>query len=511
MAEVLPSQIDYTSRDFRSLREDLLARMAVAVPDWDPSDPSDFGVVLVEAFAHLGDIMSYYIDRAANESSLSTATRRSSVLALARDLGYEPSGYASSGVAVTFTNNGGSEVVIPAQTVVTANVERDDYMTAVPFETSEEITVPSGGTATGSATQGETILGPDGYGESIGVSTGSPRQFMRLFSENVIKTSVAVYVYDGVNYYPWSQTAHLSDHLSTSRVFRVVDDGYDGVYVEFGDGTSGAIPLQGHVVYATYRTCVGTSGNVSINTITEITSVPGLSSEEVSVLIGSLSVTNESAATGGADPEDLQSIRSNAALAYRTNNRAVSLDDYKNLSLQVSGCGKASATASTPALVLLTVAPSRNLSSAEARPGFTETSPGVWASTPEYDSLKERVLNYVNSRRLAGVTVVMTDPVYTNIEIVLDVTVPSGVLLADVETIFKRAVIDRLDYSRVGFGATITPSDIVGLLSSLGVADSVTVTTLKRSGDVADLTTIVADEDEILLLAESDISLATGG
>ena len=131
----LPSQTDYTSRDYASLRTDMISRVQANIPDWSPSDPSDFGVALVEAFAHMGDIMSYYIDRAANESSLSTATRRASVVALARDHGYTASGYSPASAVVTVTNTSGASLSIPAGTLLTAGIDAGDTVLSIPFET----------------------------------------------------------------------------------------------------------------------------------------------------------------------------------------------------------------------------------------------------------------------------------------------------------------------------------------------------------------------------------------
>lgn len=511
MAEILPSQIDYTSRDFQSLRDDLIARMKVAVPDWEPSDPSDFGLVLVEAFAHLGDVMSYYIDRAANESALSTATRRSSVLALARDLGYTPAGYTSAVTSVTFSNTSASPVVMPAGTLLTAAVEKEDYLLYIPFETDAAVTVGASSAATVSVTQGETVDGTTGYGNSLGVSNGAPRQFFRLPDAKIMTDSVSVYVYDGVNYYPWSQVAHLSDYTPTNRVFRVIDDGYDTYYVEFGDGVSGMIPSSGHVVHATYRKVDGLNGNVAANTVTEITDVPGLNSSQLAVLIGSMTVTNSAGASGGSDPEDINSIRYNASQAYRSNTRAVTLEDYQNLALQVSGCGKASARSTVPTSVLLTVAPQRNAAASEARPGYIYNG-SSWVTTTEYESLKASVLEYVDARRLAGVSLTMTDPVYTETVIAVSVTVVPSVLNADAESICKQALVDRFDYSNVGFGASVFTTDVVALLSSLGVTESVSVTVLKRSGQPDGVSNLVAAEDEILLLPEANVTItATGG
>ena len=83
-ASSIPISVDYTSKDFYSIREDLIARVKARIPDWTGEDAADFGVALIEAFAYLGDLMAYYIDRTANEAFIGTATQRRSVLNLAQ-------------------------------------------------------------------------------------------------------------------------------------------------------------------------------------------------------------------------------------------------------------------------------------------------------------------------------------------------------------------------------------------------------------------------------------------
>jgi len=515
MADILPSQIDYTSRDYLSLRADLLSRVSAAVPEWSAGNASDFGTVLVESFAHLGDVLSYYIDRAANESSLSTATRRASVLALSRDLGYEPSGYRAAVVDITFSNASAGTVTIPAGTVVTASVEQGDYLLHIPFETNADVTIAAATAGTISATQGQTHYGSGLYGESIGVSSGATSQFFRLPNTTVVKESVILYVYDGVNFTPWTRVDRLADTTPTSRVFRVVDDGYGGSFVEFGDGVAGAIPSMGYVIYAIFRSVNGTNGNVAANTITELTSVPGLSSGAVITLSGTISVTNESAATGGGNPEDLQSIRTNAAKAYRASNRAVTLEDYQNIALLTPACGKASAQSVVPSSVILTVAPARNAGAAEAQPGYIDTSgigDGPWEPTTEYLALQTAVKASVESKMLAGVALTLTDVVYSQITIEISVTSLPSVLDADVTSICKQGLADRLEYSAVGFGASITTSDLTAFIASLGVTESVTIDNLKRSLDGDAVNNLQAADDEIFLLPELNITVtATGG
>lgn len=106
-ADKAPVSIDYTGRDYYAIRQELISRVKNRVPNWQGTDPSDFGVALVEAFAYMGDLLNYYIDRAANESFLYTATQRETLLNLANTYGYSPSGYVSAVTDLTFTNNYG--------------------------------------------------------------------------------------------------------------------------------------------------------------------------------------------------------------------------------------------------------------------------------------------------------------------------------------------------------------------------------------------------------------------
>ncbi|MFI9424470.1 putative baseplate assembly protein [Streptomyces achromogenes] len=71
--------IDYTARDYDSLRKLLLDRLALTTPDWAERNPADLGTTLVELLAYTGDQISYQQDAVATEAYLDTARRRVSV------------------------------------------------------------------------------------------------------------------------------------------------------------------------------------------------------------------------------------------------------------------------------------------------------------------------------------------------------------------------------------------------------------------------------------------------
>ncbi|WP_328869518.1 putative baseplate assembly protein [Streptomyces sp. NBC_00287] len=71
--------IDYTARDYDTIRKLLLDRLALTTPDWIERNPADLGMTLVELLAHTGDQISYQQDAVATEAYLDTARRRVSV------------------------------------------------------------------------------------------------------------------------------------------------------------------------------------------------------------------------------------------------------------------------------------------------------------------------------------------------------------------------------------------------------------------------------------------------
>jgi hypothetical protein len=110
--------VDYTARDFWSLRAALLEFAGQRYPAWQDRLEADVGNMLVEAMSALGDEFAYIQDRVARETKLESATQRRSVRRMARLVDYTvQDGRAASGwLDVTALVNG----VLPAGTPVQA-------------------------------------------------------------------------------------------------------------------------------------------------------------------------------------------------------------------------------------------------------------------------------------------------------------------------------------------------------------------------------------------------------
>src|SRR5688572_10708705 len=81
--------IDYVTKDYVGFRQGMLNQIPLLLPGWTDRSEADFGVVLIELFAYVSDILSYYQDRIANEAFLRTATQRRSVADLLRLIDYQ--------------------------------------------------------------------------------------------------------------------------------------------------------------------------------------------------------------------------------------------------------------------------------------------------------------------------------------------------------------------------------------------------------------------------------------
>ncbi|KAF4409372.1 putative baseplate assembly protein [Streptomyces lycii] len=71
--------IDYTARDYETLRRLVLDRLALTTPEWRERNAADLGTTLVELLAYTADQISYQQDAVATEAYLDTARRRVSV------------------------------------------------------------------------------------------------------------------------------------------------------------------------------------------------------------------------------------------------------------------------------------------------------------------------------------------------------------------------------------------------------------------------------------------------
>lgn len=445
------ADIDYTSKDFLGLRQFMLERKRESLPEWTSESPADLGVVLIEAMAYTGDILSFYIDRVANEAYLATATQRRSILLLAEALDYAVTHSVPATVDVQF--NVSADVTIPAGTQIqTSSVAAlNSGEEPVVFEVVDDIlvTAPNGNVA---CVEGITVSD-----ESVGTSDGSVDQEFSLFRFPVIQDTVQIFVDEGSGPVEWTRFDHLIDASNVTEGFSVRFDETGAATISFGDNVNGRVPGSGATITATYRVGGGERGNVGVGTLTELI-------DEIAEVT---SVTNPNAASAGADAETNDQIRVNAPKSLRSLYRGVSLEDYANLAVQVSGIAKANATAAGTAVTV-----------------YLAPLGGGAASA----SKKTQVQSYLDERKMFNHTVTLADPTYLDITIEVDVHVKDNYSKSAVEEAVETALAEMLAFSKVDFAHRVSVSMVYEMVHSVEGVSYASLTTLSTGGaGVADV------------------------
>jgi hypothetical protein len=211
-----------------------------------------------------------------------------------------------------------------------------------------------------------------------GVSKGIPNAEFVLANPGVIDRTVQVYTKESGQVVQWSRVDKMSLATPTQSVFTTYVDDNNYTHVLFGDNASGRVPPTNVEIYVSYRYGTGVAANrLGVNTITVL-------NNDYATQNG-ITVTNTAAPVGGADIESIESMRYSIPRASALKQRAVTIEDYVNLALQVPGITKA-------------IAYGENYTAVYVRVASSSESVGYVTSTA--------VIRYVNS----GVaTVVISD------------------------------------------------------------------------------------------------------
>jgi uncharacterized phage protein gp47/JayE len=411
----------------------------------------------------MGDIQSYYIDRVANELTLDTAARRKTLVDIGKLYGYRVSGPTPARVNVVFENISDEAIDIPVGTQVLATLLYGDF-TEVYFETTASATqLAPGDTVTLACQEGKTVNTdrPDLISPTtnkplpvnLGVSDGTAQQIVELIDTNVVDDSIVVYVGQGVAFTPWSYVESLTEAGPNQLVFTTNVDADGNVSLEFGDGINGAIPPANQVISALYRISAGAAGNLNSGTVEEVTFIPGNILPEA---IGYLSVSNPSAAFGGADGDDNDQIRAKVKNAITTRRRAVTLSDYAALASQVSGVGRTKSVAGVYSSVTLYLQTQNDDS---VTPGIVSGS-----ATSSWTDLSSRVSAYLSDKIPVGTTVSVQAPTYVDFYVTLTVVANPAFNNADIEQEIRDVFLNPgglFAYESVDFGQLVAYSAVM--------------------------------------------------
>lgn len=486
--------IDYTARDYDRLLQALRARIPELLPEWtDYESEVDFGNVLLQLFAHMGDILSYYQDRVANESFLGTAQTRRSIIQHLRLIGYELStaAPASATLALYFpkidyqgrrvtiakgaafaTKSQSGRSSVRFEYTGTVNIEIDpQQLPEAPWQGKQYYYFgPNPGEANTPLVCGIPVEeGRLIRTERLGVSDGSPhRQFVLAHPRLILRPlgqgqaagrDIELLVDDDGTVERWNLRETLAFSQDAQHDFVVAIDENDQATIKFGDGRFGAIPREGAEIFATYRVGGGAHGNVPAGSITTIVDAPQLN-------VLAVQISNPLAATGGADRESIEHAVFLAPQVYRSQQRAVTADDYRALALNYQGVGKVRAVASSANIVQLNIAP--------ASGGYVS------------DTLRAGLLAYFEDKRPVTTRITIADVDYVDVYVSARVEVESYYEQAEVAERVRAAAARLLAFEQVDFKQKLYLSKWYEAIEAVAGVRSVYISEFRRNPPGAD-------------------------
>jgi hypothetical protein len=498
-------------RTFTDLVADAIATIERVAPHWSDRSPHDPGMVLVELFAHITEMMLFRLNKVPDKA----------YIAFLHLLGVRLHAPAAALATVRFTRSaqGGRSVEIPRGTRVTmgrsgaaedapifvtlvpAVLREGELEVDVPVQHAELVDAELAGVGTNLPGQNITarrapIIAPGGDGLELVVA-------VEAASGELDESDVAL-EHEGRPFRVWrevetfaeagtSQHVYIADRISGTITFA------PAAHLANADGTLqpsptalAAVPAKGREIRLWYRIGGGAAGNLPANSLTTLKdSVPGVR------------VDNPQAAVGGRAAESLENAMRRGPVEFHTLRRAVTASDFELLALRSGAVGRAKAFTQATRW-------------AHAPPGSVEVVLVPWLpddqrSLPSLDAAsleskqteqaRAQIQSLLDERRPLGTSCVVSWARYKSVRVDVRVVVyreedPAAV---------KKRVLRRL-YSTITplgtalqpdgwrFGHPLRPSDVYGIvLSEPGVSFADSVKLVVDSAPGTDVRSLAVD------------------
>jgi len=265
----------------------------------------------------------------------------------------------------------------------------------------------------------------------------------------------------------WNPQPDLLSSDQSDRYFVAEIENDGRARLRFGDGQHGERPGAGSQFTATYRVGNGIQGNVGADSLVHV-----VTNESAIVM-----VRNPLPASGGTDPELIETVRQAAPFAFRIQERAVTPEDYAEVAQRHPEVQRAAATfrwTGSWRTVFVTI----------DRVGGVKVDP----------EFKAEIRRHMERYRMAGYDLEIDKPRFVSLEIDMRVCVKAGYFRSEV----KRALLDifsrwPLADGRRGifhpdnftFGQPVYLSPLYAAAQTVAGVLEVTITTFQRQGQPA--------------------------
>lgn len=313
------SQLQITELDFAGIKQNLRTFLQGQEEFSDYNFEGSALSVLIDILAYNTHYNAVLAHLMSNEMFLDSAVKRSSVLSIAKTLGYIPRSMTGARIRANITVSGGSSpsLTLNTETVFSGSVDGLNFI----FTPTEDYVADLSG--------GQYVF------ENVELIEG--RRLTNTFTVTMENTSgpfivpvdsldintISVYVKptsSATSFDVYRKVDSISNLTDTSKVYWI-EERADGRYnIAFGDDVFGKSLEVGNVVIVEYVAVSGPLAN-GVNALFGGT----IDGQDV------ISIDIIDPAAGGSEKESIDSIRKTAPLYNAAKNRAVTVQDYKAL------------------------------------------------------------------------------------------------------------------------------------------------------------------------------------
>lgn len=319
--------LNVTELDFDEIKRNLIDYFKNSTPFSDWNYEGSGLNILLDALAYNTHYNAVMAHMGVGESFIDSAQLRSSVVSLAKLLGYTPRSYVapSAVINISFTakdDTSPDTLVLPKGTQFSSVIGDRKFV----FVTDDEHVLTKSG---GKYEKQNITLKQGAY------------QTKRFQINNLVERGVSSYEIDDANIdlsslivkvysSPASSVADIYTQIEditgvdeNSTIYFISENTDTNYQLSFGNNVFGKKPTNLSVIEISYLITDGGASN-GANSFVYAAALP-------TGVVRAPIVSTISKAAGGNEKETIESIRYNAPLSFITQNRAVTADDYKNL------------------------------------------------------------------------------------------------------------------------------------------------------------------------------------
>ena len=316
----MATKLEITELDFDTIKSNLQTFLSQQDEFRDYNFEGSGMSVLLDVLAYNTHYLGFNANMLANEMYLDSADLRSSVVSLAKQVGYttRSASTPSANIDIVVNNGSGPAITMSRGTKFATTVDGQAYN----FVNNSDITIiPADGVYT---FRSIAIFEGTYLNYKYTVSTSDIDQRFIIPNDDVDTQTITVRVQNSAsdsitNIYTLASGITGLDATSKVYFLQEVEGGRYEIY--FGDGVLGKKVEDGNIIILDYI-------------VTNRDAANGADTFSLSGTVGGFSdvtITTNSRAQGGDDPETVSSIKYNAPRDYTAQDRAVTAEDYKVL------------------------------------------------------------------------------------------------------------------------------------------------------------------------------------